>query len=121
MIISALRILKFQRKLAIATFKFNGNRDTDDLNTKIKIWTALFEPCCLFGEMLIHELLCLNHVVFLRKICSNWQYITMKFKSSCSEVFLVKSVLKTCGKLLCNFIEIPLWHGCSPVDLLHIF
>ena len=23
--------------------------------------------------------------------------------------------------LLCNFIEITLWHGCSPVNLLHIF
>ena len=24
-------------------------------------------------------------------------------------------------KLLCNFIEIVLWHGCSPVNLLHKF
>ena len=24
-------------------------------------------------------------------------------------------------KMLCNFIGIPLWHGCSPVNLLHIF
>ena len=24
-------------------------------------------------------------------------------------------------KLLCNFIEITLLHGCSPVNLLHIF
>ena len=23
--------------------------------------------------------------------------------------------------LLCNFIEITLWHRCSPVNLLHIF
>ena len=23
--------------------------------------------------------------------------------------------------MLCNFIEITLWHGCSPVNLLHIF
>ena len=26
-----------------------------------------------------------------------------------------------CQSLLCNFIEIELWHGCSPVNLLHIF
>ena len=25
------------------------------------------------------------------------------------------------NKLLCNFIETALWHGCSPVNLLHIF
>ena len=24
-------------------------------------------------------------------------------------------------ELLCNFIEIALWQGCSPVNLLHIF
>ena len=37
-------------------------------------------------------------------------------------------VLKICSKLsgehpslLCNFIEIKLWHECPPVNLLHIF
>ena len=48
---------------------------------------------------------------------------------------LKKDVLKICSKfagehpyrsviskkLLCNFIEIALRHGCSPVNLLHIF
>ena len=24
-------------------------------------------------------------------------------------------------KLLCNFVEVTLWHGCSPANLLHIF
>ena len=57
--------MKFQRKLAIVTFKFNSNRDTNDLNTKTEKLAAWFEPCYLFGEMLTHELLCLNHVVFL--------------------------------------------------------
>ena len=56
-------------------------------------------------------------------------------KISHQEVYLGKSVLKTCIKftgehscqsaisikLLCNFIEIALRHGCSPVNLLHIF
>ena len=50
-------------------------------------------------------------------------------------MFLEKGVLKICSKLtgehpcqsvvslklLCNFIEITLWHGCSPVNLLHFF
>ena len=56
-------------------------------------------------------------------------------RSSYPMVFLGKGVLKICSKfigehpcwsaisikLLCNFIEITLWHGCSPVNLLHIF
>ena len=59
----------------------------------------------------------------------------MPYTSSCPEVFLEKSVLRICSKftrehpcqsvilinLLCNFIEIALWHGCSLVNLLHIF
>ena len=56
-------------------------------------------------------------------------------RSSTSEVFLGKSVLKICNKftgenpcqseisikLLYNFIEITLRHGCYPVNLVHIF
>ena len=50
-------------------------------------------------------------------------------------MYLGKGVMKICGKftgehpcrgtisikLLSNFTEIALWHGCSPVNLLHIF
>ena len=57
------------------------------------------------------------------------------FRSSPPQVFLGKGVLKICikltgghscrsvipTKLLCNFSEIALQHGCSPVNLLHIF
>ena len=57
------------------------------------------------------------------------------YRSSHPPVFLAKCVLKIwikftgeypCWdaisiKLLCNFIEIALQHGCSPVNLLHIF
>ena len=56
-------------------------------------------------------------------------------RSSHPEVFLRKGVLKICSKLTgehprrsaisikfqCKFIEIMLWHGRSPVNLLHIF
>ena len=77
------------------------------------------------------------------------QYLPVhSYRSSRPEVFLVKGVLKICSKftgkhpcrnvilvpyrsvlsikllsikLLCNFIEITLRHGCSPVSLLHIF
>ena len=57
------------------------------------------------------------------------------FRSSHAEVFLEKGVLKICSKftgeypcwsailkkLQSNFIEIVLRHGCSAVNLLHIF
>ena len=60
---------------------------------------------------------------------------TLSFRSSHPEVFLSKSVLRRWSKftgehpcrsvisikLVCNFIEITLWHGCSAVNLLHIF
>ena len=31
------------------------------------------------------------------------------------------NIFKIDCHMLCNFIEITLWHGCSPVNLLHIF
>ena len=57
------------------------------------------------------------------------------YRSSHPELFFKKGVLKICSKftcehpcwsvisikLLCNFIKIALRHGCSPVNLLHIF
>ena len=56
-----------------------------------------------------------------------------KYRSSNPKGFLGKCVLNICSKFtgehpcqsaisikfLCNFIEIVLWHGCSPVNLLH--
>ena len=56
-------------------------------------------------------------------------------RSSCPQEFLRKGVLRICSKftgqrpcrsvisikLQNNFIEMILWHGCSPVNLLHIF
>ena len=53
-------------------------------------------------------------------------------RSSHPEMFLRKGVLKIWSKFtgkhpcrsaisICNFIEIALQHGCSPVNLLHIF
>ena len=59
----------------------------------------------------------------------------MRYRKSPPEVFIEKGVLKICSKfsgehpcrgaisikLLCNFIEIALRHGCSPANLLHIF
>ena len=55
--------------------------------------------------------------------------LVTKYRSSHTEVFLGKGV-KICSKstgehpcrsAICNFIEIALRHGCSPINLLHIF
>ena len=47
-------------------------------------------------------------------------------RSTLPEMFLGKGVLQICRKIyrrtfMLNFIEITLWHRCSPVNLLHIF
>ena len=71
-----------------------------------------------------------NH---LKRVFSNLD-ITWS-RSSQPEVFYENVILKICSqftreqpcrsvisiKLLCNFIEITLRRGCSPVNLLHIF
>ena len=89
-------------------------------------------------------LVCLFNSVFQR-IHAHWINIQILwwrgrliwniYRSSRPEVLLGKGVLKICSKftgehpcrsaisakLLCNFIEIALRNGCSPVNLLHIF
>ena len=62
-------------------------------------------------------------------------FIILQSEAVPLEVFLGKHVLKICSKFtgehpcqsvislkfLCNFIETTLRHGCSPVNLRHIF
>ena len=43
------------------------------------------------------------------------------YRSSHPEVFPGKGVLKICMQQIYNFIEIAFRHGCSRVNLLHIF
>ena len=64
-----------------------------------------------------------------------WTLVLALLRSCHQGVFLRKGVLKICCKftgehpcrsvisikLLCNFIDIAIRHGCSPIDLLHIF
>ena len=85
-----------------------------------------------------------NNFLLNYRRCTNWINIIRPYsqfkvlenivRSSPSEVFLGKSVLRICSKftgehpcrsaisvkLQTNFIEIALGHGCSPVNLLHI-
>ena len=72
-----------------------------------------------------------SFLFFIYEIYTCWK----KNRSSRPEVFIGKDVLKICSKctgehlcrsaisvmLLCNFTEIELWHGCSAVNLNHIF
>ena len=67
--------------------------------------------------------------------CFSYCHCLVKSRSSHSEILLRRGVLKICSKctgehpwrsvisikLLCNFIEIILRHGFSPVNLLHIY
>ena len=73
--------------------------------------------------------------IFFKKDMFRMEVDPPEDRSNRLEVFLEKGVLKICSrfagkhpcrsviliKLLCNFIEIALRYGCSPVNLLHIF
>ena len=56
---------------------------------------------------------------------SNLSMGVLKKRLTCSknmqQIYWRTAMLKRDSKLLCNFIEIVFWHGCSPVNLLHIF
>ena len=72
------------------------------------------------------------HTVRLMEVSALQRFHCIRFRSSRSEMFLGKGVLKICSrftgedprrsvilmKLQTNFIEITLQHGCSPVNFL---
>ena len=70
-------------------------------------------------------------VISIKLLCNSFSC----FRSSPPEVFLRRDILEICSKftgedpcrsvisikLVCNFIDFTLRHGCSPVNLMHIF
>ena len=81
---------------------------------------------CIYRE----HLLCLQSNasgIFCFQKCINFEEKRVKFsRSSRQEVFLVNVVLKISSKFTVEhhaevWFKIALWHGCSPVNLLHIF
>ena len=116
---------QFIRTLITVTqslFKFN-----------ITIW-LIHTKCCAFNivnYLSIFPFIFVTCLYLKLKLQLYWRVI----RSTSSDVFLGKGVLKICSKftwehpcrgvisikLRSNFIKITLQHGCSPVYLLHIF
>ena len=77
--------------------------------------------------LLKKESLLLMNSVYSRNVKKALKQLSRGVLSkSCSENMLKFTGEHSCRsvisiKLLCNFIEIALWHGCSPVNLLNIF
>ena len=111
-----------------------------DKNGKLNIFKVNYKDIKTTDDVILMSLLRVLHILLKRNIhfshkkafCQKLKYI---FRSIPREVFFKKGVLKICSKftgeypcrsavsikLLCNFIEIALRHGCSPINLLHIF
>ena len=96
---------------------------------KLQAWRPTQVFSCEYCEICKNSFLT-EHLLWLLLFT-----VSIRFRSSHPEVFLRKGVPKIYNKftrehpcrslisikLLCNFIEIALQHGCSPVNLLHIF
>ena len=109
-----------QESLKAGSIKINGNIWSKWANIFSNVLVLTFSP--IPGK---YSTLRQYFLVF----CVNY------YRSRVREVFLEKGSLKICskftGEYLCqsaisiklqsNFIEITLRHGCSPVNLLHIF
>ena len=130
------------RKILI---QVRNERVTLSLNFIIELnsWTihcSCYTKCFRSAFVSLNELI--MHVVLLFRIisnlyCQSWNSLIelWRFRSSRPEVFLIKGVLKICSKFIgehpcrsviskrlqSNFVEVTLRHGCSPVNLLHIF
>ena len=111
---------------------------------KIRIISMKFCASNVSGKFLFSSFFIFHLVLFwrisviLESYFRYYRSVQVQFDTSRSrhpEVFLEKAVPKICSKftgehpgrsvisikLLCNFIEIVLWQGCSFVNLPHIF
>ena len=85
----------------------------------------------IHGSLLLRIQQFISVLVPNRRFKTSLKDIILKriIRSSPAEVFLYKDVLKSAAELQenthvevpCSFIEITLCHGCSPINLLHIF
>ena len=103
------------------------------IGPSIRFWFSHLLPC--FHQSVSSRLLRYDIILFIVFSISVLKVSLTSYRSSRPEVYLGKGVLQICSKftgkhpcrsvisikLLCNFIEIALRHGCSPVNLLHIF
>ena len=82
-----------------------------------------------------HRCICSIFLVLSVVLTRSIKIASQSFRCSLQELFLRKGAQKICSKftggppcqsvisikLQSNFMEITLWHDCSPVNLLHIF
>ena len=108
----------FRKKVVVKNFAIFALKNLQWSLFLIKL--QAFHTCNFVKKSLQHKCFPLNITIF---------------KSSLPEVFLGKGVLILCSKftrenpcrraisikIQSNFIEITLRHGCSPVNLVHIF
>ena len=111
-----------------------------DKNGKLNIFKVNYKDIKTTDDVILMSLLRVLNILLKRNIHFSHkkafcQKLKCIFRSSPWEVFFRKGVLKIFSKftgeypcrsavsikLLCNFIEIALRHGCSPVNLLYIF
>ena len=118
-------------------FRIRNSRAKRNKSRKVTVvlWCLLFQFVELQDQ---HTWLNLRIIFPLTSSQTHWfntLILATVYRSSPSEVFLRKGVLKICSrftrehpcrsvismKLQSDFIEIALRHGCFPVNFLHIF
>ena len=88
-----------------------------------------FEFCFLHKFYFLHEKqtdiktagLKSNKAIISGKICMFAVDVFSSFRYIFPVLVVVSVLFSQFSQLFCNFIEITLWHGCSPVNLPHIF
>ena len=120
-------------KTAFKNLKRYNLLEADQISTYISISTKLLVIYLPVENS--NYVLCQYHYIFRKNFDGVKFIVHVKFRSSHPEVLLGKGILEICYKLireqpyrsaisiklLYNFTEITLRHGCSPINLLHIF
>ena len=123
------RVRKTLSKKYEYTFYQSAIYKRENLTLSLNIWITKNTNMIRYSE----DWWTIFSMTWMRPIVPGFDSCTLPFSEA--DVFLGKGVLKMCSRftgehpcwsaisIKCdfNFIEIALLHGCSPVNLLHIF
>ena len=110
------RLLLYSQAALLADFK-SALSGLNFVALGLASFTVNIEP------KLLNSILAGNVVLFLRTMLNTLSSDALECGSTSTSLTTLNKISNLCFpiQLLCNFIEITLQHGCSPVNLLHIF
>ena len=98
---------------------FSWHPENAVLEAQLKISFYFMKKSCSDPEIFDFSFIFIHIINFQKQPSRGFLKKVLKIRSKFAGEYPCRNAISV--KLQSNFIEITLWHGCSPINLLHIF